>query len=252
MDDRELELFFSSLSEEEAEMFLKDIKVEEDPKLSERIKNNLQLESKGRIIKFPIKKAVGLIAAVSAVTICAALGVRIYDANKPVPTTTTAVTATKSQSLFSTDMLKIAINSGDEGLIEKILAVAPSIFSDEIINLAIDCVEYISYGTLHNIVTTVVEYRGTTGLDPLLESTLLGDTEKALEELEKRGEVLTSYAERLAFFFAAAFCDSEVLNSFLEKGFSPDLTDIHGNNIYEIAQKYGNEDNIQYLNSKGV
>lgn len=251
MDDRELELFFSSLSDEEAEMFLKDIKVEEDPKLSERIKNNLQLESKGRIIKFPIKKAVGLVAAVLAVTICAALGVRIYDANKPVPSTTTAVSTT-SQSLFSADMLKIAINSGNESLIEKILAVAPSIFSDEIISLAVDCVEYISYGTLHNIVTTVVEYRGTTGLDPLLESTLLGDTEKALEELEKRGEVLTSYAERLAFFFAAAFCDSEVLNSFLEKGFSLDITDIHGDNIYEIAQKYGNEDNIQYLNSKGV
>ena len=49
-----------------------------------------------------------------------------------------------------------------------------------------------------------------------------------------------------AFFFSAAFCSSDTLRIFNEKGMEIGATDENGDTVYEIAKKYGNTENQNY------
>jgi ankyrin repeat protein len=138
----------------------------------------------------------------------------------------------------------LAISSGNEKLIESLLKNTV-LLTEDVLSYAIDFAGVISYTSLQEIAKAVEKNIGTTGLDTLLESTLLGDSKKALEELEKRENMLMTPVEKLSLFFSAAFSNSEVIGEFIEKGFDINLEDASGKNILDIAEKYGNEENVK-------
>ena len=105
---------------------------------------------------------------------------------------------------------------------------------------------------ISDIAKSVEDVFGSTGLDPLLESTLIGNSKKALEELKKKDGMLMTPTEKLAFFFSVAFCDSDVVEAFKEKGADIFSTDAAGNNILQIAEKYGNTKNAKYAKEQGI
>ena len=120
------------------------------------------------------------------------------------------------------------------------------------LNYAVNCTSFLSYTVIKEIAAAVKNVFGSTGLDPLLENTLIGNSEKALEELEKCDKMLMTPNEKLAFFFSVAFCDSDVVEAFCEKGADLSSTDAAGNSVLQIAEKYGNAENEKYARDQGI
>ena len=54
-----------------------------------------------------------------------------------------------------------------------------------------------------------------------------------------------TYGQKLAFFFTAAFGESEAIKAFLDKGFELTMKDAAGKTAYEIAEQYGNTENVK-------
>ncbi len=244
----ELQRIFNELDERELSELLADTEVQEDMLLSERIKRKAlpEIEKEDRppevrTSKVPrIFKILPIAAALVIFIAGAALAVNELVSPQKQPETTTEATTTRSPSIFDNPLM-LAISSGNEGLIEKLLTNSV-LLSKEVLSFAIECADMISYTSIQHIAKEVEKAFGSTGLDALLESTLLGDSKRALEELKSRENMLMTPMEELAFFFSAAFCDNEVINEFLEKGFDISLKDGSGKSIYEIAEKYGNEE----------
>ncbi len=246
----EFEDILLSLSAEDMETLLEDIDVSVGEKDAEQVKR-LSFKKTGlkplgeRKIVF--LRAAALAACFCAVVIGAFVAANNFQKPQPQPESSTSSTASSSGE----KALMLAISNGDEGLIETLLK-SGVLASRDILDYAIDCTSFLSYDVISEIAQSVEEVFGSTGLDPLLESTLIGNSQKALQELENRENILMTPTEKLAFFFAVAFCDSDVVESFCEKGADISATDAAGNNIFQIAQKYGNDDNLSFAAEHGV
>ncbi len=247
----EMEMLFSELSPQELDELLTNIDIPEDKALSERIGNRLGVTKKANIINLPARYIVSVAAAVCF--LIASLTVFTVRTNKsPEAAIPSDTTSTVTQvSAPAENPLMVAISTGDEDLITRLLSL-PGLISREALEFALNLSEHLSYDTLHQIALSVKENLGSTGLDGLLESSIFGDSQRALEELRKRDKLLMTPFEKLAFFFAVAFCDSEVVDEFISKGYDINFKDAQGNSIYAIAEKYGNEENMQYAISKGI
>lgn len=239
---------FSSLSPEDLGALLEneDAAIEnEDSKKIRALafeKAKLERPRKKTAVLFRVLAAAACLCVVS----CAAFFF-VKTFSKPEPTSTSA----PSVSYNGENLLKLAISEGDEGLIEKLLS-SGVLVSRDILNYAVECTSFLSYTVISDIAKATQNIFGSTGLDPLLESTLIGNSKKALEELEKREGILMTPSEKLSLFFSAAFCSSDVVDAFREKGADISATDAAGNNILQIAEKYGNTENVEYAHEQGI
>lgn len=247
----DLEKIFQELDAEQLSELLENIDEEQDMLLSQRIKQKalpeLTKEEKAPEVKEKTIPRMFKIIPVAAALIIFIAGavVAVNDLVSPAkqPETTTQVTTTQKSGIFNNPLM-LAISSGNESLVNSLLSNS-ILLTQDIVEFAVDCADVLSYTSIQEIAKAVNENLGTTGLDALLESTLLGDSQRALEELKNRENMLMTPVERLSFFFSAAFCDSEVISEFLQKGFDIGLKDASGRSATEIAEKYGNEDNLK-------
>ena len=246
----EMNILFDELSAEELEQLICAIEVPEDKELSERIRNQLGINKKAKIISIP-KRYIASVAAAVCFLIASLTVFAVRTQKVPEAVTTENATTVTQASAPAENPLMVAISIGDEDLIAKLLSL-PSLISQETLEFALNFSNLLSYDTLHEIALSARETLGSTGLDSLLESSIFGDSKKALEELKKRDQLLMTPFEKLAFFFAVAFCDSEVVDEFINKGYDINFKDAQGNSIYAIAEKYSNEENMQYAISKGI
>lgn len=208
-------------------------------------KAGLKEPKKGKIISF---KVLALAVCLCAVLLCTFWGVRNFS--KP-DTVSQPETTDRTVSAGENNPLMLAISKGDEGLIEKLLK-SKTLVNRDVLNYAVNCTSFLSYTVINEIAKAVESAFGSTGLDPLLESTLIGNSQKALEELQKKDKMLMTPTERLAFFFSVAFCNSDVVKAFCEKGADISSTDAAGNSVLQIAQKYGNTQNADYARQQGI
>lgn len=245
----EMEMLFSCLDEKEAEELLKGIEAEENPAFAQSVKKRLGIteSKKASVVPFPIKRILPVAAVfVLVVALAVTLGL---TRNEVQTAPTTAPTTT--QPAPTENPLMVAISSGNEELIPKLLSL-PGLITQETLDFALNFANLLSYDTLHEIAISVRESLGSTGLDSLVEAALLGDSQKVLDELKKRDQMLMTPFEKLAFFFTVAFCDSEAVDEFVKCGYDINEKDASGNSIYAIAEKYGNTDTMQYALSKGI
>lgn len=248
----EMQLFFYSLDEKETQELLKDISEPPVPELSARIKTRIGIETgvKNTNVKaFPLNRILPFAAMFIAVLTCAL--VFLAGNNKRPSADAQPVSVTTTQQPPAYNPLMLAISTGDDDLITNLLT-HPDFISEETLDFALNFSNLLSYETLHKIALSVREALGSTGLDALVESALMGDSGKALEELRKRDSMLMTPFEKLAFFFAVAFCDKEVVDAFVSRGYDINTKDSQGNSIYAIAKKYGNTDTMEYAVSKGI
>lgn len=249
----ELDMLFASLDENELEELLADIDEPAEDALVYNLKSRLGIpaqKQKKQLKSFPIKRMLPL-AAVFTVVIACAVTFFVNSPDLPDSTTTTeALTMTTSPAPMENPLMT-AISAGNDELIEKLLNL-DGFISQEALGFALNFSSGISYDTLYEIAASVRESLGSTGLDSLLESAIFGDSQKALEELKKRENMLMTPFEKLAFFFSVAFCNSEVVDEFVNKGYDVNTKDSQGNSIYAIAKKYGNDENMHYAVSKGI
>lgn len=247
----EIQQILNELDESQLSELLDEIETEEDMLLSERIKRKtipelVKEDEKPEVKSKTVPKIFKIIPMAAAlVIVVAGAVVAVNDIAKPKPQNVTQETTTaQRQSSIFENPLMLAISSGNESLIETLISNT-WLLTEDILEYALDFANVISYTSLQEIAKAVEENLGSTGLDELLESTLLGDSKRALQELEKRETMLMTPTEKLSFFFSAAFCDSEVIKEFIEKGFDIDLKDAAGKTILEIGEKYGNEENVK-------
>ena len=248
----EYEKLFGSLSPEDLGTLLEKIETSapeaELQKLKTRTfkKAGIKKYGKGKIFYF---KVFALAACFCAVLLCTVWGVRTLS--KPDVKPQQSESAPQTVAGGETNPLMLAISNGDETLIEKLLK-SKTFLSRDVLNYAVNCTSFLSYTVISEIASAVENAFGSTGLDPLLESTLIGNSQKALEELQKRDKMLMTPSEKLAFFFSVAFCNSDVVRAFEEKGADISSTDAAGNNIFQIAQRYGNAENADYARRQGI
>ncbi len=244
----EMEMLFSCLDEKEVDELLRNIKSEENPDLAYSIKKRLGIKEskKTTVIPFPAKR---ILPVAAAFILAVALGVTLGLTRQQVQTQTTAPTTT--QPAPAENPLMVAISTGNDDVIATLLSL-PGLISEETLDFALNFSNLLSYDTISEIALSVREKLGSTGLDGLLEGALFGDSQKVLEELKKRDQMLMTPFEKLAFFFTVAFCDSEAVDEFVKCGYDVHEKDSSGNSIYAIAEKYGNTDTMQYALSKGI
>lgn len=245
MDD--MEMLFSALDEEEAELLLKDIDIPSDPELSSTIKSRLGIKST-KVIRFPAKRLLPFAAAfLAAFALAAGIGI----GQRLVPVTQPSSTEATTQLPPEDNPLMAAISTGDDDIIQKLISV-PGVITKETLDFALNLSSSISYNTIHQLALQVRDTLGSTGLDALVEGALMGDSQKVITELDTRSEITMTPFERLAFFFSVAFCDSETVKKFVDMGYDINTKDASGNSIYAIAEKYGNEDTKNYALSMGI
>lgn len=250
----EMDLIFAELDERQMSFLLENEEIQPDEEISSRIKERVMAElfgeEKGKIKKFPVRNLVAVAAAIIAV-ISSAVAIAMYyepvDSNLPILTTTALSEETTEEREILTPIM-LAISEGNESLIETLLKNAVYL-TKETLSFALKYADNISYESIRKIAEETVKTVGETGIDGLLESTILGDSKRALEELKKRENMLMTPMEKLAFFFSVAFCDSEVVNEFLSRGYEADMTNAKGDTTLEIAEKYGNNATAEFLKS---
>lgn len=244
----EMDILFSTLDESEAEKLLCSISAEADPIVSAKIKAKLGIEEKSKIKALPITKVILPFAAVLCVILSCTIALGVKNHRIPSVTTTAPVI---TEPAPQDNPLMFAISSGNDDIIQKLLTV-PGVITKETLDFALNFSNTLSYNTIHSIAVSVRDALGSTGLDSLVESALLGDSQSALRELKARENMTMTPFEKLAFFFAVAFCDSEVVEEFINRGYDIYTKDSSGNSIYAVAEKYGNEDTMNYAVAHGI
>ncbi len=90
-------------------------------------------------------------------------------------------------------------------------------------------------------------------ISPLMYYLSQGDSEKALEQIEKY-QITDNMGSLM--IFACAFCNEQVIQSLLDKGGTTDnvcLSDSDGDyNLFDIAVAYNNLDTVKYLQNLGL
>ena len=156
----------------------------------------------------------------------------------------------KSSSVSDTNPLITAISKGDDKLIGSLLE--NSVFvNEDVLSYAMKYRNLLSYRSISNITKAVKEKFGMTGLDPLVENAVLGNSAEVVRLLQSK-ESLGSLNDKIAYFFSAAFCSGDTLRLFNEKGIEIGTTDTNGDTVYEIAKKYGNTENQKYALNMGM
>lgn len=244
----ELELMFSQLEVDQLSDLVSDTDITADEELSKRIKAKAGIKPKAKIIRLDFYKLIAAAACLIAV-FCAGffLSEKLPAATEQPPETTSPLTVDAAPQNYELSLVR-AIVSGNDGLIMTLIENAAAL-SSEIMSIAVEYSEYLSYESLQSIGLAVYEKLGSTGLDSLLECTLLGNSQRALEELKKRENLLMTPTEKLSFFFSVAFCDSEVVEYFLTHGYGTDLTDEKGADVFEIARENSNSEALDLLES---
>ena len=186
-------------------------------------------------------KVVAMAVALVFIITVAVIAVDKFSTPKYEDTTTTVPTT----KINANQQLLSAIISGNEKLIESLITNS-LLLSQDIATFAIENAGKLSYETIRHITEAVNEEFGSTGLDSLLESAILGDYDKVMDELREKDEMKMTPSERLAFFFSGAFGNKEVIEEFIEKGFDASLKDSSGKTIFDIAGIYGNEDILNW------
>ncbi len=245
----EIKELFDCLDEEDIELLLKNIDTPADKELSRSVKKRLSIKEQTSIRAFPLKTVLPF-AAAFIIVFAFTLGFGIKNgllpsAQPPVTTVTTTEQPPEYNPLME------AISTGDDDIIQKLLSV-PGVITKETLDFALNFSNLLSYDTLHQIAVSVRDSLGATGLDGLVEAALMGDSQKVITELDIRKEMTMNPFEKLAFFFSVAFCDSETVEKFVSRGYDINMKDASGNSIYAIAEKYGNEDTMQYAISMGI
>lgn len=186
-------------------------------------------------------------AAVCLVVLAAVFAVvNLKDKPQIAPTEITTASAPNTEK----NPLIAAISKGDDSLVASLLSDSGFV-SEDVLNYAMKYRNQLSYRSIRDIVKAVKEKFGSTGLDPLVENAVLGNSDEVIALLNKR-ESLGSLNDRIAYFFSAAFCSSDTLRLFNEKGIDGKTTDENGDCVYDIAKKYGNQDNQNYALSMGA
>ncbi|MBQ7006037.1 MAG: hypothetical protein IJN68_06360 [Clostridia bacterium] len=247
----ELKDLFLNLDDKEFSELIEGSDIPADKELASRIKKRLDINKKNtnkKHLRFshilPVAAALCIVIAVAAFLSVRVVKPHIIKPTQPEITTTVAPAPVENP-------LMVAISNGNDDLVANLLTL-PGLISQDALDFALSFADLLSYETIEKIAESVKEAIGSTGLDALLEGALFGDSQKALEELRKRDSMLMTPLEKLAFFFAVAFCDSEVVEEFINRGYDINTTDSRGNTIYAIAEKYGNTENMQYAVSKGI
>lgn len=239
---------FEGLTEEELALLLGDTQTDID----KATKNNIlkRAEKKAAISKeleFPYKRIAYIAASLCVVLVAALIYVLFQGGNAP-QTAETTPTTTESRP---TNPLLLALKSDDEELIKSLLNYSDFI-DTSVLDYAVSCAGKVSYGTVQLIASRVKETFGSTGLSPLLECAVLGDSEGELAELEKCSSLSMNLEETLAYFFSAAFCDDDVIERFVELGVSTMMRDPVGKTMLDIAEAYENQSIIEYAEENGL
>ncbi|MCM1365029.1 MAG: ankyrin repeat domain-containing protein [Faecalibacterium sp.] len=250
---------FNQLDVSEMSELLKDYDVEIGEKTAQSIKSkafekvgleipNTDVKTKTHIgLSKTAKRITAIAACICIIAVSVTVGIMLNN-SKPVQSVTTTERTTAKTDL--SNPLMLAISKGDDSLIDSLLK--NTIFlNDGVLQYAIDCISVLSYNTVSKIANAVYQTFGTTGLDPLVEKTLLGDSQGAIAELSKKDNAFTSYTDRLAFFFSVVFCNSDTVDCFVQKGADINSRDVSGNTVHQLAVKYGNEENRIYAEEHG-
>ncbi len=243
---------FAELNAEDMSELVEKYDAKLDPKQLEAIKEKaLQkagLEKKKSFSARPFKRIAIAAAAVFVVVLAALITLSAFR-NKPQTAPSVTYAPSASQGI-DTNPLITAISKGDDKLIGSLLE--NSVFvNEDVLNYAMQYRNLLSYRSISGIAKAVKDKFGTTGLDPLVENAVLGNSDEVVKLLNSRGS-LGSLNDRIAYFFSAAFCSSDTLKLFHEKGMDVKTTDTNGDTVYEIAQKYGNTENQDYALSMGA
>lgn len=163
--------------------------------------------------------------------------------NKPSVTPSPASDSSTAPA-SSINPLITAISKGDDRLIRSLLESSVPV-SEDVLSYAMKYRNLLSFRSIVDIAKAVKENFGTTGLDPLVENAVFGNSDAVISLLNQK-ESVGSLNDRIAYFFSAAFCSSDVLRLFNEKGMDIQTTDENGDTVYDIAKQYGNTENQNY------
>lgn len=243
---------FAELNVTDMSVLLEKYDVQTDPKQLSAIKEKafkkagLEKEKKRTKVHF---FRIAVSAAAVGIVLLAAVITLIFASDKP-QTQPPQTSASEPSQGMDTNSLMTAISRGDDSLVGSLLDNGVLV-NEDVLSYAMKNVKRLSFGSIRDIAKAVKEKFGTTGLDPLLENAVLGNSEEVITLLNNK-ESLTNLSDRLAYFFSAAFCSSDTLKLFNEKGIDIRTTDENGDTVYEIAKKYGNEDNERYALDTGA
>jgi ankyrin repeat protein len=107
-----------------------------------------------------------------------------------------------------------------------------------------------SYGVVQKILEGLIDSGYESGLDPLLEAAILGDSIK-VDDLIRDNKMKEEYEQQI-LFFTAAFGNVETIKLLDEKGVEFILDDKLKNTPLTIASKFGQLEMTKYLLDKGL
>ena len=243
---------FAELNAEDMSRLIEKYDCETDPKqlaaIKEKTFKKVGFEKKKKLSSSTFRRIAAAAACICMVILAAVMTLTLSK-DKP-PTTSSPTSLQTTLQGTQSNPLITAISKGDDRLIGSLLE--NSVFvSEDVLNYAMKFMNLLSYRSIRDIAKAVQEKFGSTGLDPLVENAVLGNSDEVVSLLSKR-ESLGTLNDRIAYFFSAAFCSSDTLRLFHEKGMDVGTTDENGDTVYEIAEKYGNEENKNYARNMGV
>lgn len=237
---------FAELNAQDMSLLIEKYSCPTDPKqisaIKEKTFEKAGLEKKKKQAGVTLKRFVACAAAIGIVVLAAVLTVALSKNNIQVEPTVTAASTTASGT--EVNPLLTAISKGDDSLVGSLLRNSVFVREDTL-RYAMKHKNLLSYRSIRDIAKAVKEKFGTTGLDPLVENAVLGNSDEVVSLLNQK-ESVGGLNDTIAYFFSAAFCSSDTLRLFNEKGMEIGATDENGDTVYVIAKKYGNKENQNY------
>ena len=229
--------------EEEAPQYYQDTEEYTEESDSETVNTSepIIIEEPG-VRVHPVLKVMFMAVALVLAVVVGVIAFNELSVPKHEEVTTTTTSVSPELEIFNS--LKDAVSLGDEQMVESLITNS-LILSKDIITLAVEYADVLSYTAIKSIGEATKASFGTTGLDPLLENAILGNTQGVIDELSGKRMFFKTYGQKLAFFFTAAFGESEAIKAFLDKGFELTMKDAAGKTAYEIAEQYGNTENVK-------
>ena len=241
--------FFGSLTDEELMLLLNETPTDVDDSIKRQIKSKALFKAgfkEKKIIHFPFRAV-----SVAAACLCVLLSVLLVYVLKSGSNSPSVQVSTTQSSALQQNPIIAALSKSDEGLVLSLLDYKQYV-DTSVLNYAVMNSDKVSYRIIRDIATTLKETVGKTGLDPLVENALFGRSEKVIELLSEKEKLEMTPDEKLAFFFSAAFCDSSVLEKFIELGADIFMKTTLGRTILDVAETYENKSIIEYAEKNGL